>query len=73
MDREFLNALWIAVFLILYLLQCYYATKYARENKNLKEENERLKHELLQSEIKNLQQQNEALRQQNNISTDTVE
>lgn len=63
----------ICVLLIFYALHVYVSIKMTNENKNLKEENERLKHELLQSEIKNLRQQNETLMQQNNFSTDAVE
>lgn len=72
MDKGFFDALWVALLSILYLLHVYYAIKYANENKHLKEEIERLKHDLLQSEIKNLQHQNEELKRQNNFSTDTV-
>ena len=73
MDRELFDALGIAIWGIFILLIIYSNSKQAAQIKNLKEENERLKYELLQSEIKNLHQQNDTLKQQNNFSTDTVE
>ena len=55
----------LAFVLIMLVIYGYLAGKYSKEIKQLKEENNRLKKELLQ-------QVNENLKLKNNISTDTV-